>query len=116
MWASACLRGWSSEIETPDDWRAVCDGQADAATTAELSTQLLQGFEPFIPGIVESRVQRVDAGVIFCWGKTDIDDRDSELHRRYDIGVHSHDGYFSIDTGKYTCAPMFAAELVHRLT
>jgi hypothetical protein len=53
--------------------------------------------------------------VIVCWGATDIDDPSSELHRRRDIGVHDHDGYFSIDTGKLTCAPLFATELADRV-
>ena len=43
--------------------------------------------------------------------KTDIDDVNSELHRRFDIGVHESDGYYSIDTGKFTSAPFFANKL-----
>jgi hypothetical protein len=39
------------------------------------------------------------------------DDPASELHNRYDVGVEAHDGYFSIDTGKFTAAPLFADHL-----
>jgi hypothetical protein len=59
----------------------------------------------------------VDAGVIFSWGEShiDVDDPGSELHQRHAIGVHAHDGYFSIDTGKFTCAPLFASHLLDAL-
>jgi glycerol-3-phosphate dehydrogenase len=53
----------------------------------------------------------VAAGVVVAWGDSDIDKPDSELHRRLDIGVHDHDGYLSVDTGKLTTAPLFAAKV-----
>ena len=49
--------------------------------------------------------------MIFAWGKTDIDDGKSELHQRHQIGILDADGYFSINTGKLTCAPYFAREV-----
>jgi hypothetical protein len=49
--------------------------------------------------------------VIFAWGDRDIDDHASELHSRDAVGVHDHDGYYSIDTGKLTTAPLFAQRL-----
>jgi hypothetical protein len=54
-------------------------------------------------------------GTIVAWGKTDIDDRDSELHRRDEIGIDSHGAYHSIDTGKLTMAPFFAEECARRI-
>lgn len=58
---------------------------------------------------------RLTEGIVFAWGETDIDDRQSRLHQRYQIGIHSHGRYHSIDTGKYTLAPLFAAEVVERI-
>jgi hypothetical protein len=55
------------------------------------------------------------AGTIFAWGSTDIDDPKSDLHERRAIGVRAYDGYFSIDTGKLTCAPLFADQLAKQL-
>lgn len=49
-------------------------------------------------------------GFITAWGQTGINDFGSELHRRYDVGVLSKGNYHSIDTGKLTTAPMFAAQ------
>jgi hypothetical protein len=50
----------------------------------------------------------VRGGVIVAWGKTDIYDPKSELHRRYEIGVTSNGRFHSIDPGKLTMAPYFA--------
>jgi hypothetical protein len=58
---------------------------------------------------------RLMSGTIVAWGKTDIDDRASELHRRHEIGVESHGAYHSIDTGKLTMAPYFAEECAGRI-
>ena len=57
----------------------------------------------------------VRGGVITAWGSTDIDDRSSELHNRYDIGVNSDGRYHSVDTGKLTMAPHFAQVCADRV-
>ena len=58
----------------------------------------------------------VKGGWIFAWGSTDIDDPSSQFHQRYDVGVHTHGRYLSIDTGKLTMAPLFAVEAADRIT
>ena len=50
----------------------------------------------------------VKGGVIVAWGQTDIYDPDSELHRRFAIGITSVGRFHSIDPGKLTMAPYFA--------
>jgi glycine/D-amino acid oxidase-like deaminating enzyme len=114
-WYPECLRGWSAEVAPPADWRGPCAGQVDAAVAAEISARTLAGLGELVPGLERSSIDLVDAGVIFSWGATDIDDPESELHRRSEIGVHAADGYYSIDPGKLTCAPLFAAELAARV-
>ena len=54
-------------------------------------------------------------GVIVAWGRTDIDDPTSELHRRYEIGVTSNGGYHSVDPGKLTMTPYFAGICADRI-
>jgi hypothetical protein len=70
-----------------------------------------------VPALQRVRPQgvTVKAGVIVAWGSTDIDDRASELHRRYDIGVQSYGNYHSIDPGKLTMAPHFAEVCADRI-
>jgi hypothetical protein len=65
-----------------------------------------------LPALAGFKIQTVDAGIIAAWGTTDIDDPRSALHERHEIGVHDHDGWFSVDTGKLTTAPLFAQQLV----
>ena len=54
-------------------------------------------------------------GIIMAWGSTDIDDPRSELHTRFEIGVHSVDNYHSVNTGKYTTAPLLGLETAERI-
>ena len=57
----------------------------------------------------------VKGGVLTAWGKTDIDDTKSELHRRYEIGVTSNGRFHSVDPGKLTMVPHFAEICAKRI-
>ncbi len=53
---------------------------------------------------------------IFSWGdQVDIDQHDSKLHSRADVGVASHGRYHTVNTGKYTLGPMLAVELAQQV-
>ena len=54
-------------------------------------------------------------GVIFAWGNTDIDDQNSRLHDRYDVGVYSVRNYHTVNTGKYTLAPLMGMRTADRI-
>jgi FAD dependent oxidoreductase len=110
-WYPECMTGWSSDITTPQEWEAACDGKIPDTANKEWVAKALAGLDNIIPGLKQFDVKSLDAGIIFSWGKTDIDDLDSELHKRFDIGIHASDGYYSIDTGKFTSAPYFANSL-----
>jgi hypothetical protein len=58
----------------------------------------------------------VKGGAIVAWGKTDIYDPASELHRRFEIGVTSEGRFHSIDPGKLTMAPYFAEICAKRIS
>jgi hypothetical protein len=58
---------------------------------------------------------RVTSGIVFAWGETDIDDRDSALHKRNDIGVETRGRYHTVNTGKFTTAPLIATEVAARI-
>jgi len=114
-WYPACRRGWSSALSPPCEWAAPCRGDVSADVAAEVATGTLAALDAIIPGMAAARVTAVDAGIVVAWGDRDIDEPGSELHERHAVGVHEHDGYFSIDTGKLTCAPYFAQQLAARL-
>jgi len=58
----------------------------------------------------------VKGGVIVAWGKTDIYDRASELHRRHEIGITSEGRFHSVDPGKLTMVPYFAELCAERIS
>jgi hypothetical protein len=57
----------------------------------------------------------VDGGAVVAWGDTDVEDAASEVHQRFDVGVTSRGSYHSVDTGKYSLAPLFAMRLADRI-
>lgn len=107
-WYPECMRGWSSDITTPESWEAACNGQMPHGEQGEWVNKALAGLDNIFPGLADFNIRQLDGGIIFSWGKTDIVDIKSELHTRFEIGVHHVDGYYSIDTGKFTSAPYFA--------
>lgn len=109
-WYPACMRGWSNALQPPAEWADFCR-QEQQLVQHPWVQQALTELDELIPGIGQFRIEHLSAGVIFSWGETDIDQSDSQLHERAQIGVDAHDGYFSINTGKLTTAPLFAQRL-----
>ncbi|ELS05105.1 FAD dependent oxidoreductase [Xenococcus sp. PCC 7305] len=116
-WYPCCLQGWNTDITTPLSWENVYNGNINTANQNQIkiANDVLQAFDQIIPGLARSQAKHVAAGVIFSWGATDINDPESELHERHNIGVAAYDGYFSINTGKFTCAPLFAQQLLEKI-
>jgi glycine/D-amino acid oxidase-like deaminating enzyme len=114
-WYPACMVARSCDLRPPDDWRPAMDGTLSRAHASPIAARAISEFAMLVPALRDLTIDHADAGVIFSWGDSDIDDPDSELHQRHDIGVHAYDGWFSIDTGKLTTAPLFAQRLVAAL-
>ncbi|MEM6796187.1 MAG: FAD-dependent oxidoreductase [Acidobacteriota bacterium] len=100
------------------------DGSGLAAALESLDRQRLarEGLDSlarYLPGLratlrADPRFE-VSGGVIFSWGSTDIDDPASGLHERWRVGPARHGAYVTVDTGKYTTAPLFALEAARLL-
>ena len=75
--------------------------------------ELMLPLRELTDDLIESSA--VAGGIIAAAGQTDIDDPNSRLHMRIDVGICSVDGYHSVDTGKYTLAPMYALEAANRI-
>jgi glycine/D-amino acid oxidase-like deaminating enzyme len=114
-WYPSCLRGWSSDVSVPESWNLACGAGGATTEAAQVVDETLTAFDAIAPGFRDCQIDSVAAGVIFSWGKTDIDDLGSELHRRDDIGPEHHDGYITVNTGKLTSAPLFAHRIVEQL-
>ena len=106
-----CVTGCSTALAPPPAWQGPCRGEVPPKLAAAIERNVLAALDGILPGLGETEVDVVDAGTIFSWGDASVDDPDSEVHRRCDTGIHRKEGYFSIDTGKFTNAPYYAERL-----
>lgn len=105
----------SGELSPPVSWEPACRSELTEEESRDIAAGIVDAFRATMPALRDVRVEDVGGGVIFAWGSLDIDDPASELHRRSEIGVEGGDGYYSINTGKFTCAPLFATRLTERI-
>lgn len=106
----------TSETLESIDWRA----KLASVNQAKIANDTVVALQRLTPGldtpIDDPEVRaKVEGGAIFAWGESDIDDPDSELHQRFEVGPHGHGGYVSIDTGKLTTAPLFCLQAADRI-
>jgi hypothetical protein len=115
-WYPDCMVGMSQEL-SPPNWQATLTSEK-LEDIFQRSMVQLTAIHPVLQQITPEAIldKKICGGEIFAWGKTDIDDITSELHHRYQIGIHSIDNYHSIDTGKYTTAPYFAMKVCDRIS
>lgn len=104
----------SRELEPPRSWSDL--ERDDRLEVFHRSRAVWERFCPLLADLeIDDSVIDPVSGPIFAWGDTDIDDPDSELHERFTIGVHSVEGYHSVNTGKYTTMPYMAMEAARRV-
>jgi glycine/D-amino acid oxidase-like deaminating enzyme len=114
-WYPAALGGISSARQPPD-WRP----QPAADERPALRRAIMDGLTAIVPAlsaIKNGAVEQADVGggVIFAWGASDIDDPASQLHARTAIGPESFGRYHTVNTGKFTTAPLFAKVTADRV-
>jgi hypothetical protein len=114
-WYPSCVTEMSSAL-TPPLWPS--NPSEPLRTTIIDGT--IAGLAAIVPALLPIVGRQpeglwVKGGPIVAWGETDIDDPRSELHNRYEIGVHSLGRYHSVDPGKLTMAPYFAEQCVNAI-
>jgi hypothetical protein len=114
-WYPACLHGLANGIEPPAAWLSMLKDPDLLASHMDVATATVAAMAERIECLRDVHIESVTGGIIVAWGDSDIDEPHSELHRRNAIGVFDHDGYLSVDTGKLTTAPMFAAKVAEVL-
>jgi len=114
-WYPAGLRGWSASILPPAEWLAPMQGKPDAKLARDIAKETKSGIANWYPAIAEFETIQVDAGAIVAWGEQDVDEQDSGLHRRDRIGSWHHDGYWTVEPGKLTTAPLAGFECAERI-
>jgi glycine/D-amino acid oxidase-like deaminating enzyme len=115
-WYPECLQAISTDV-TPPNWATY--------PPEPLRSRIFAGTFRALSGIVTS-LRNLDVeslpeagvkgGAITAWGKTDIYDPTSELHRRSEIGVTSNGRFHSVDPGKLTMVPYFAEICAERIS
>ena len=81
----------------------------------KIADETLKKLGLLLPGIQSVRDKlesvKVRGGWVYAAGTGSLRDRQSDLHRRDNVGVVFQDGYFSVDTGKYSIAPWLAQQV-----
>src|SRR5262245_29897372 len=105
-WYPVCRRAISQDLSPP----AVAISAHELMLMRQASFAGLEAIvlDLALATAAQREAARACGGVIFALGRTDIDDPGSGLHARSSIGVSSQDGYHTVDTGKFTMAPLFA--------
>lgn len=115
-WYPDCLAGLSIGLKPPDEWKEELESFAITPEREEIIQKTTTALGEKLEFLHDVSIDSVTACVIVAWGESDIDVQNSQLHLRHEIGVHNHEGYISVDTGKLTTAPLFASKVVESLT
>ncbi len=115
-WYPECLQAICADV-TPPDWATY----PPEPLRSRIIAGTLRALSAIMPSLCALDPQNlpeatVKGGAIVAWGKTDIYDPESELHRRFEIGVTSEDRFHSVDPGKLTMAPYFAEICAERIS
>ena len=115
-WYPECLQAISTDV-APPDWETY----PPEPLRSRIITGTFRALSAIVPSLcqldAESLPQAsVKGGAIVAWGKTDIYDPASELHRRFEIGVTSEGRFHSVDPGKLTMVPYFAEICAERIS
>jgi glycine/D-amino acid oxidase-like deaminating enzyme len=114
-WYPECLHAISTDV-TPPEW----DTYPPEPLRSRIITGTFCALSAIMPSLRDLDPESlpeasVKGGAIVAWGKTDIYDPASELHRRFEIGVTSQDRFHSVDPGKLTMTPYFAEICAERI-
>lgn len=105
-----------SLAESPPEW----DAGYDRAQRMAVFHNSLGHWKQRCARLDELRFSDEDVdpvgGVIYALGTEDVDHVATRLHDRYDIGLQSRGGYHSVDTGKYTLAPLMGMAVADRVS
>jgi glycine/D-amino acid oxidase-like deaminating enzyme len=113
-WYPIGLIGTSGEL-TPPNWEASLSPEQGRDLIRRSYDELIERC-PALRHVEYSEGDvELCGGVIFAWGDTDIHDASSDLHTRYEIGIHSVKNYHSVNTGKFTMSPYLGYRTAERI-
>ena len=108
-WYPAGKIGESSAIR-PEEWGDAVSPEMERGITETILTELGEKI-PDLQQVDWAKAKiTTKGGHIFAWGERDITHFQTGLHERDKSGVSDHEGYYSIDTGKYCIATLYAQQ------
>ncbi len=115
-WYPACLEGWSTDLVRPAQWEPIVRCTIGPDDSLAIARKILEmAARDWIQGLAGARPLGLGGCVICGAGHLNIDHARSGLHSRIEAGVLSLGGYHSVNTGKFTTAPMFASSVARRV-
>jgi len=97
----------TDEIDLPD-WNGE-NFRMQREASFELSKTLWESMSARVRALtIDSSQVDTRGGMILATGRLDVDDPASPLHSRVQVGLNQRGSYISINTGKYTMAPLMA--------
>lgn len=115
-WYPSGCTGLSTAIRHPEAGRALapCAARQLRSAIHDALAALVPALRDLPPEALDTA--SVEGNVILALGTSDLDDPCSRLHSRSAVGVRSFGRYHSVDTGKWTTAPLFAYEVAQQVT
>jgi len=104
-WYPSSMKGMVIDQSMPSSWEKSCEGHITNALRQSLVNENYNHLHQLISTLPEFEDSTILGGVIVAKGHHDIHDPNSKLHERSDFPITENDGYFSINTGKFTSAP-----------
>lgn len=104
-WYPDCMTWMGNTDELPQDQEKICAGVHDISEVKHVLGRSLIAIEKIAPGFSRLECSAIRVGPIVGHAKTDITDIKSGLHKRLNNIDEPAAGYYSVFTGKYTCAP-----------
>lgn len=115
-WHPDCMIELTKDGTTPTHWDEFMENPDNSHFSKEWVKNTIIELSKFMPSVSTFKPTKLLPGIIVSAGKSDISDKNSNVHKRGEhIGVHEFDGYYSMDTGKFSTAPMFAKELLEKI-
>ncbi len=104
-WYPSSMKGMVIDQSMPPSWEEDCKGNISNTLRQSILNENFNHLHRLIPTLTKSGDSTVVGGVIVAKGYQDIHDPNSKLHERSDFPITQNDGYFSINTAKFTSAP-----------
>ncbi len=113
-WYPTGRTGMSSE-EVPPDWHQAYSPEERLLVFEKSFHEWTRRCPALLKLPLEAATIDPNGGVIYALGTTDVDDGDSKLHDRFEIGIQSAGRYHSLDPGKFTLIPYWAVRMADRI-